>query len=101
MPGQEGPGAEKTIGSSDAEKVQKNAESHTLFQALQMTMRYGKEYSDEVPLVGEPGSFRFSKKTEPPPRPAGATQVTSSQASGSRAATPALSRAASIVPGAR
>ena len=101
MPGQEGPGAEKVIDAAEADKAQKNIESHTLSQALQMTMRYGKEYSDEVPLMGEPGNFRFSKKPDQAPKASGAVPVASSQASGSRAATPAQSRAASVVPGAR
>ena len=101
MPGQEGPAADKPAEVAEPDKAQKDAESQTLLQALQMTMRYGKEYSDEVPLVGEPGNFRFSKKNEQTLKPSAGAAVASSQASGSRAGTPAYSRAASVVPGAR
>ena len=59
---------EKRIRSSqisrDTNETKINPNSHTLLQALNLTMEYGKEYSNQVPLTGEPGNFRFSKKTE-------------------------------------
>ena len=60
-----------------------------------MTINYGKEYSDDTPLAGEPGNFRFSKNKE-------ATVTASqnkgpSQTSSSPTGTPGPSRAASVV----
>ncbi len=67
----------------------------TAWEALRMTVNYGKEYSDDFPLVGEPGSFRFSKNKD--------ATVTASQnksqgqTSSSPAGSPGPSRAASVV----
>jgi hypothetical protein len=56
---------------TDSDKTANTATSHEdddgvlmLRDALGMTMQYGKEYSDEVALTGEPGNFRFSKTRE-------------------------------------
>jgi len=69
----------------------------TLSDALQMTLRYGKDYMDEMPLVGEPGNFRFSK-----PKDAnaslGPTAQQRRQGSPSKIETPAQSRPPSAVP---
>jgi mediator of RNA polymerase II transcription subunit 6 len=101
MPGLEGPGADKPITGATMEKAEKEAESRTLLQALQMTTRHGKEYSDEVPLTGEPGNFRFSKKGETGKKAAGAATVAPSVMSESRAGTPAVTRPPSRMPIAR
>ncbi len=57
-----------------------------------MTLQYGKEYADNISLVGEPGNFRFSKNKE----------AAASQAKGQLqplgTATPNQSRAVSMVP---
>ncbi|RMZ78602.1 hypothetical protein DV738_g3752, partial [Chaetothyriales sp. CBS 135597] len=68
MPGQEGPGADKAVDISPVDKSSKKADAQTLFQALRLTMSYGAEYSDETPLEGEPGHFRFAKKSEQVPK---------------------------------
>ncbi|KAK2748105.1 Mediator of RNA polymerase II transcription subunit 6 [Myotisia sp. PD_48] len=39
----------------------------TLSEALNLLSRYGDEYMDETPLIGEPGSFIFSKAAAPNP----------------------------------
>ncbi|RMD41382.1 hypothetical protein DV735_g3732, partial [Chaetothyriales sp. CBS 134920] len=70
MPGQEGPGADKAVDISPVDKASKKADAQTLFQALRLTMSYGAEYSDETPLEGEPGHFRFAKKTDQLPKAA-------------------------------
>jgi hypothetical protein len=71
-------------------------ESWILDFALRRTMQYGKEYSDEKPLMGEPGKLRYSTTKDP----AGTSKQLPSQLSSSRNPTPAYSRAASAMPGA-
>lgn len=66
--------------------------NQTLRNALRMTLQFGKEYMDEIPLVGEPGNFRFNKA-----RDASASQ---GKVAGGGTGTPAPSRAASVVPNA-
>lgn len=66
--------------------------ARTLREALRMTLQYGKEYMDDVPLVGEPGNFRLNKTKE------GANSQPKSQASDAATATPGQSRAPSIIP---
>jgi mediator of RNA polymerase II transcription subunit 6 len=36
-------------------------DTRILLEAINMSLRYGKEYMNEMPLVGEPGNFRLSK----------------------------------------
>lgn len=36
-------------------------DTSTLFEAINMSLRYSKEYMNEMPLEGEPGNFRLSK----------------------------------------
>jgi hypothetical protein len=36
-------------------------ETQMFLESLNLSRRYGKEYMDDAPLVGEPGSFRTSK----------------------------------------
>jgi mediator of RNA polymerase II transcription subunit 6 len=50
-------------GTSVAEATQFQ-DSRTLEEALILLTRYGNEYMDENPLVGEPGSFILSKSSE-------------------------------------
>ena len=51
----------KITSEADDQSVQLLAESWSL------SLRYGSEYMDENPLVGEPGSFIMSKTREPAP----------------------------------
>lgn len=51
--------ASKPVSDTNYQSLQLLAESYSLYQ------RYGKEYMDENPLVGEPGSFILSKSREP------------------------------------
>ena len=39
-------------------------ETHLLEDSFKLATRFGHEYMDEIPLVGEPGAFVFSKATE-------------------------------------
>ncbi|RMZ90772.1 hypothetical protein DV736_g2010, partial [Chaetothyriales sp. CBS 134916] len=71
MPSQEGPEGGKAVDISIIDKSSKKADAQTLFQALRLTMSYGAEYSDETPLEGEPGHFRFTKKSDQLPKAAG------------------------------
>jgi mediator of RNA polymerase II transcription subunit 6 len=86
--------AEKATATSTATPTQaaEDTESgaRTVREALRMTLQFGKEYTDNITLVGEPGSFRFSKNSE-----AAATQTKAQPSS-----TPGQSRAASAVPSA-
>ncbi|KIV91647.1 hypothetical protein PV10_06163 [Exophiala mesophila] len=95
---EDGPTAEAEASSTDkpssSSQIEESDDSsqQTLWNALRMTLQYGKEYMDQVPLVGEPGNFRFNKARDPPPILAkGAVGPT---ATGS----PLPSRAASAVP---
>lgn len=49
----------KQASDSENRSLQLLAESYTL------ALRYGNEYMDENPIVGEPGSFILSKSREP------------------------------------
>lgn len=40
------------------------SDARTLFESFNLAMRYGNEYMDENPLLGEPGSFVFSSTNE-------------------------------------
>lgn len=40
------------------------AGAHTLYEAFNQYLRYGNEYMDENPLVGEPGAFVFSSSKQ-------------------------------------
>jgi mediator of RNA polymerase II transcription subunit 6 len=66
--------------------------ARTLREALRMTLQYGKEYMDDVPLVGEPGNFRLNKTKD------SVNSQPKSQASGAATETPGQSRAPSVVP---
>ena len=41
-------------------------EAQLLEDSYRLTMRYGNEYMDETPLVGEPGAFKLNKIREAP-----------------------------------
>jgi mediator of RNA polymerase II transcription subunit 6 len=41
-------------------------DTQMFLDALNLSRRYGKEYMDDAPLVGEPGNFRTSKTREAP-----------------------------------
>lgn len=70
--------------------------ARTLHDALSLSMRYGKEYMDEMPLMGEPGSFRFAKAKETGVTTSRLNPQTSNQANLSKVGTPVpASRAAS------
>ncbi|RVX69802.1 hypothetical protein B0A52_06447 [Exophiala mesophila] len=86
--------ASSTDKPSSSSQIEESDDSsqQILWNALRMTLQYGKEYMDQVPLVGEPGNFRFTKARDPPPSLAkGSVGPT---ATGS----PLPSRAASAVP---
>jgi mediator of RNA polymerase II transcription subunit 6 len=81
----------KTLSDSRAPDLQ---ETRTLIDAINMSLRYGKEYMNEMPLVGEPGNFRLSKtKDALAPRSASASKTAqpSSQQASPTKGTPAPS----------
>ena len=43
-----------------------NEDTRNLTEALALLSKYGDEFMDETPLVGEPGSFIFSKASDAP-----------------------------------
>jgi len=45
-----------------------SSDERTLRAALQMTLRHGKHYGDDAPLIGEPGNFRYSTAKETAPQ---------------------------------
>ena len=101
MPGQEGPGADKPVDGLELQKGGSDEDSHTLFQAMRMTSMYRDQYSDETPLVGEPGNFRFDKKASQGLKAGSGVPGAPTLAGGSRIGSPTPSRAPSIVPSGR
>ncbi|KAL2426502.1 Mediator of RNA polymerase II transcription subunit 6 [Exophiala dermatitidis] len=92
MPTSQASSSEKPTGGPVQPHEDSNGEARTVWDALRMTLQYGKEYMDEVPLVGEPGHFRFSRQKD----------LTNGHAKGlaapSNVGTPGQSRAPSAVP---
>lgn len=70
-------------------------DTRSLAEAFNLLLKYGDEFMDENPLVGEPGSFILSKSSDasvpirqqPPPKPS--TPVPAAAAAG-RAGTPSV-----------
>lgn len=52
-------------------------DTQMFLEALNLSSRYGKEYMDDAPLVGEPGNFRTSKVRDPaaPPKETPAIEI--------------------------
>lgn len=94
------PAVDKGTSAAAEKKLPVDSSAKTLYDALQMTMRYGKEYMDDMPLVGEPGSFRFTKvKDSGNAATIGQLRAPPAQVSPSKVGTPApQSRAASPPP---
>jgi len=96
LPGTQTSTGDKTTATTTASQTQAQDDfdnsARTLREALRMTLQYGKEYMDDVPLVGEPGSFRLNKTKE------GASSQPKGQVSGAATATPGQSRAPSVIP---
>ncbi|KIW97365.1 uncharacterized protein Z519_02757 [Cladophialophora bantiana CBS 173.52] len=92
IPGPQPSTMEKAVGTSEAQD-ETHGESRTAWDALRMTLQYGKEYVDDMPLEGEPGNFRFSKSKDASSM-AGQTKA---QGQTSPTGTPGQSRAASVV----
>ena len=61
--GDKAPLAPKATSGSEYQDLQTLAESYHL------SLKYGNEYIDENPLIGEPGSFRINKTRELAPKP--------------------------------
>lgn len=83
--------------SSSSPQVEEPDDSNqqTLWNALRMTLQYGKEYMDQIPLVGEPGNFRFNKARDPP------ANLVKGSGGTAPSGTPLPSRAVSAVPAPR
>ena len=48
-----------------SQESQAVANDRTLRESLALTMAYASQYYDDAPLVGEPGSFRYTKTKDP------------------------------------
>lgn len=65
-----------SVGETNSQPADAVTDTRNLIEAFGLLSRYGDEYMDENPLVGEPGSFILSKTNEPapvgrpPPKPA-------------------------------
>ncbi|KEF60342.1 uncharacterized protein A1O9_01902 [Exophiala aquamarina CBS 119918] len=96
LPGMQPSASDKAPTTTTASQTQAQDDfdnsARTLREALRMTLQYGKEYMDDVPLVGEPGNFRLNKTKE------GANSLSKSQASAAATVTPWQSRAPSVIP---
>ena len=81
------PATQDTTASTKTSVASKQA-SNTDYQGIQMlsesfglSLRYGNEYMDENPIVGEPGSFKLSKSRDPTLTSSMSTTQSSSQLS--------------------
>ncbi|KAL2419786.1 Mediator of RNA polymerase II transcription subunit 6 [Exophiala dermatitidis] len=92
MPPSQVSSSEKPTGGPVQPHEESGSEARTVWDALRMTLQYGKEYMDEMPLVGEPGHFRFSRQKD---LTAGHAK---NLAAPSNVSTPGQSRAPSAVP---
>ncbi|OQV05116.1 hypothetical protein CLAIMM_09908 [Cladophialophora immunda] len=92
-PGPQPSTTEKAASTSQSQD-ESDGGARTAWDALRMTMQYGKEYVDDMPLVGEPGNFRFSKSKDA----STTTGQAKAQGQTSPTGTPGQSRAASVVP---
>lgn len=97
MPTQDSSGGDQDSKSGEQAASERDQDAWVLDFALRRTMQYGKEFSDEKPLVGEPGKLRYSTTKDQPgnlnPNKTGASRLPNS-----RAPTPMQSRATSTVP---
>merc|ERR1712137_1534765 len=91
MPGSQLSSTEKSTSTPALPQADGDTGARTVWDALRMTLQYGKEYSDDISLAGEPGNFRFSKNKE------AATVQIKGPTNGS-IATPSQSRAQSVAP---
>jgi mediator of RNA polymerase II transcription subunit 6 len=94
VPGSQPDASQKSIKTVLDAQAPDFQDTRTLLESINMSLRYGKEYMNEVPLVGEPGNFRLSKAKEAvAPPSAGASQVThsASQPASAKKASPAPS----------
>ena len=90
LPGTQNPTAEKSTTTPQQAQDDGDSSARTLREALRMTLQFGREYMDDVPLVGEPGSFRLNKTKD------GSSGLLKGTAAGSTSATPGQSRAPSL-----
>jgi mediator of RNA polymerase II transcription subunit 6 len=82
-------------GSMAIGQEEDDQDTRTLAQALRLMSQHRNEYADEMTLVGEPGSFRFTKTAV-----AGEAQpALSQQQEGARGGTPLHSRQPSVLAG--
>jgi mediator of RNA polymerase II transcription subunit 6 len=92
MPSSQPDGSQKGTKNLPDAQAPDFQDTRTLLEAINMSLRYGKEYMNEMPLVGEPGNFRLSKTKDAlaPPSASKPAQPASQQTSPSKA-TPAPS----------
>jgi mediator of RNA polymerase II transcription subunit 6 len=64
MPDAENPARVPLVGSQTGTTASTFQDTRTLAESLNLFLRYGDEYMDESPLVGEPGSFIMSKAND-------------------------------------
>lgn len=81
------PGAATTAKSVDPTQSRLSAaemqNARNIEDAMNLVERYGDEYMEDMPLVGEPGSFIFSKNPAAASAGGGAEQTSSTAAAGS------------------
>ena len=101
MPGSQPDASQKSTKTLSDAQTPDFQDTRTLLESINMSLRYGKEYMNEMPLVGEPGNFRISKTKEAlAPPSAGTSQVTqsTSQPASTKKASPAPSPPAPLPP---
>lgn len=103
MPGTQTDPSQKSSKAATEPHSSDVQDTRTLIEAMNLSLRYGTEYMNELPLVGEPGTFHLSKTRDalaapPPPPSANASQATqplssrqASEAAASKKPTPAPS----------
>lgn len=83
MPGSQPDASQKSTRPLPDAQAPDFQDTRLLLEAINMSLRYGKEYMNEMPLVGEPGNFRLSKPKDPlaPPSANQTAQPSSQQTS--------------------
>ena len=92
MPGSQPDASQKSAKPLPDAQAPDFQDTRLLLEAINMSLRYDKEYMNEMPLVGEPGNFRLSKTKDPlAPPSANQTVQPSSQQTSPKKGSPAPS----------
>jgi mediator of RNA polymerase II transcription subunit 6 len=81
MPGSQPDASQKGTKAFPDGQASDLQDAQILLDAINMSLRYGKEYMNEISLVGEPGNFRLSKTKDALAPPSASASQTAQPAS--------------------